>query len=186
MKRFEHGFTLVELLVSVAIFSIIMIGIYYFFDTGRWMYLHAQNRSNLQENGRLALEGMEREMRLIGLGIPNGTEITTNETFNPPIIYGTISTIGFRGDVDTYNSLPDQQPGGTPGVISSGASSINVQWPSYICPVTSIPILLINAGRTYQATTCTNTSSTAITISPGATQDFNVQDVEFFSPLQVF
>ena len=99
----QNGFTMIEMLVSVVIFGFIVIGIYYFFDSGRWLYLHSEKRSNLQENGRLAIEGMEREMRMIGLGIPNGTQINSNLTWNPPVIYGTVNTIGFRGDVASYN-----------------------------------------------------------------------------------
>jgi|GEM_PF-1815224 len=186
MKQTERGFTLIEMLVSVAIFGFIMIGIYYFFDSGRWLYLHSEKRANMQENGRLVMEGMEREMRMIGLGIPNGTEINTNVSFNPPVIYGTINTIGFRGDVDSYNSLPDDQGGGTPGTISSGAGSINVQWPSYICPQDNLPILIIERGRNFEATTCTSRTGTAINISPGAVKAFAVEETELFAPIHVF
>src|SRR5262245_32676094 len=106
MDQKKNGFTLIEMLVSVAIFAVIMIGVYYFYDSGRWLYLHSENRANMQENGRLAMEGMEREMRMIGFGIPGGTQINNNVSWNPAIIYGDDNQIGFRGDVNSYNSLP--------------------------------------------------------------------------------
>lgn len=179
MKEMSRGYSLVEMLVSILIFSLIAIGIYYFFDAGRWMYMHAENRSTLQENGRLAIEGMEREMRMIGLGIPSGGEINTNVTWNPAVIYGTVNTIGFRGDIDSYNSLPTAN-------IASGASNISVQWPEYICPENNTILLIVQNGRKWQSTNCTSRTSTAINISPGAVQAFPSSETELFAPVQVF
>ena len=181
MKHMARGFSLLEMLVSVAIFAFIVIGIYYFFDTGRWMYLHSESRSNLQENGRLTIEGMEREMRMIGLGIPSGTEINSNLTWNPPVIYGTVNTIGFRGDIDSYNSLPTAN-------IGNGDTNISVQWPQFICPDNNTILLIVQSGRKWQATNCTskNEGAGTITIAPGAVQAFPAEETELFAPVSVF
>jgi prepilin-type N-terminal cleavage/methylation domain-containing protein len=179
MKHLEKGFSLLEMLVSVLIFSLIAIGIYYFFDTGKWMYLHSEKRANMQENGRLAMEAMEREMRLIGFGVPTGGSVGGNLSWNPAVFSGDDNSIVFRGDVDNYNSLSTAS-------IASGASSISVENPEYACPFDGIPILIVERGRNWQSTTCSGRTSTAINISPGATQAFAIQDVEIFaSPLHV-
>jgi prepilin-type N-terminal cleavage/methylation domain-containing protein len=184
MNQMKNGFTLVELLVSLTIFGMIAIGLYYFYDRGRWMYLQSERRANLQENGRLAMEAMEREMRLIGFGVPTGTEIGSNITFNPVIFEGDDNMIGFRGDVDTWNSFPTDQSGSP--TIAGGASSISVEYPNLACPINNIPLLIVERGSNWQSTTCTGRSSTAINIAPGVTKDFAVSETEIFSPLHVF
>lgn len=179
MKSIERGFSLLEMLVSVAIFGLMVVGIYYFFDTGRWMYLHSESRANLQENGRLAVEAMEREMRLIGFGVPSGGGIGNNLSWNPAVFSGDDNSIVFRGDVDSYNSLATQP-------IANGAGSITVQNPGYVCPFNGIPIIIVERGRNWQSTTCNSISGSNINISPGAAQAFAVQDVEIFaSPLHM-
>ena len=170
---------MIEMMVSIAIFSFIMIGIYFFFDTGRWMYLHSERKANQQENGRLAIEGMEREMRMIGLGIPSGTRITDNLTWNPPIIYGTVNSIGFRGDMDSYNAIVTQD-------IASGDTQIHVDQPTYVCPQAGTNLLIVDSGRNWQSTTCNSTAAGVINVSPGAQQAFAVADTEIFAPIQVF
>ncbi len=181
MKRLEKGVSLLEMIVSVAIFSLMAIGIYYFFDSGRWMYLHSEKRANLQENGRLTLEAMEREMRLIGFGVPNGGQIGANLTWNPAVYSGDDNQIVFRGDVDSYNSLPT-------GPIASGASTITVETGEgkFACPFDGIPILIVERGRNWQSTTCSSRTGDVLNITPGAAQAFAVAETEIFaSPLHV-
>ena len=178
MKQMQRGVSILEMLVSVLIFTIMAIGIYYFFDSGRWMYLKSESRANLQENARLTIEGMEREMRLIGFGIPAGTEVGTSVSLNPAVFLGDDNQIGFRGDVNGYNSLPtDPDP-------VSGAT-ITVENPEYVCPFNGIVLLFMERGRNWQASTCSSRTSTQITVSPAA-PGFARRETEIFAPAHVW
>jgi prepilin-type N-terminal cleavage/methylation domain-containing protein len=94
------GFTLIELLISVLIFTLVVLAIYFFFDQGQWLYLQSQKRASMQENARLCVEQMERDFRMIGAGVPKGTNITTAKVWTPSIFAGTKYSIGFTGDLD--------------------------------------------------------------------------------------
>lgn len=98
-KGASRGFTLLELLVSILIFSLVIMAIYFFFDSGGWLYLHSERRANIQENARLAMEQMERDFRMIGAGVPSGTN-PAGDVWMPSVFSATVASIGFTGDVD--------------------------------------------------------------------------------------
>jgi prepilin-type N-terminal cleavage/methylation domain-containing protein len=95
-----RGYTLIELLVSVLIFSIVFIGIYSLFDKGQWFYLQSERRAHMQENARLVVEQMERDFRMIGAGVPTGENLNNGRTWVPFVFSAGVATIGFTADVD--------------------------------------------------------------------------------------
>jgi prepilin-type N-terminal cleavage/methylation domain-containing protein len=178
MKQSQKGFTLLEMLVSVAIFSLVIIGIYYFFDTGRWMYLYSEKKANMQENGRLAMEAMERDMRMIGFGVPTGTRFGTEVVWLPSVFLAAKSQIGFRGDVDNLNSWITTN-------VASADATIFVEYPALVCP-SSIPILIVKGGRTWADYTCSSPTLTSINITPAAGRAYTAAEAEIFAPEHVF
>jgi prepilin-type N-terminal cleavage/methylation domain-containing protein len=96
----NRGFTFIELMVSVTIFALVVIGIYYFFDEGQWLYLQSERKSRIQEMGRIAMEQMERDFRMIGAGVPTGVGDDGVTVWTPFIFNATICSIGFTADVD--------------------------------------------------------------------------------------
>ncbi len=179
MDRMERGFTLIELLVSVVVFAFVALGIYYLYDSGRWFYLQSEKKANMQENGRLLMEAMEREMRLIGFGIPSGGQIGGNVTLNPAIFEGGVNFIGFRGDVDTVNTFPIAN-------VSGGSITVEEDTEELACPAPPMPIIIVQRGRNWQSTNCTATSEDTLTISPAAVTTFAASETEIFSPVHVF
>jgi prepilin-type N-terminal cleavage/methylation domain-containing protein len=95
----QRGFTLIEILVTVAILMIVFIGIYFLLDQGQWLYLESERKSKIQETGRLTIEQMERDFRMIGAGVPSGTG-PGGAVWTPYIFTASVSTIGFTGDID--------------------------------------------------------------------------------------
>jgi prepilin-type N-terminal cleavage/methylation domain-containing protein len=178
MKQSQKGFTLLEMLVSVAVFSAVLIGIYYFFDAGRWMYLHSEKKANMQENGRLAMEAMERDMRMIGFGVPTGTQFGTEVVWLPSVFLAAKSQIGFRGDVDNLNSWITTN-------VASADTTIFVEYPALVCP-SSIPILIVRGGRTWADYTCSSPTLTSINITPAAGRAYTAAEAEIFAPEHVF
>jgi prepilin-type N-terminal cleavage/methylation domain-containing protein len=66
----ERGFTLAELLVTTAVIGLIMAGIFILQVGGQQAYLFGSNRVETQQNARVALDLMTRELR-------SSTSITT-------------------------------------------------------------------------------------------------------------
>jgi prepilin-type N-terminal cleavage/methylation domain-containing protein len=65
-----HGFTLVELLVGLVISSFLLIGIYRIFNTSQNSQAIGLDLSEAQQNARTALATLEKDLRLVGCGIP--------------------------------------------------------------------------------------------------------------------
>ncbi|MCI0412807.1 prepilin-type N-terminal cleavage/methylation domain-containing protein [bacterium] len=173
----QRGFTLIEMLVSVTLFSMVVLAVYYFLDRGRWLYLHSERRANMQENGRLAMEAMEREMRLISFGVPEGTAYGSESTWLPAIFEAGINFIGFRGDIENRNSLV------TENITNPTVAVANVDW---ICPATGDPLLIIERGRNWFGSTCNNIVGLTVIMVPPPTRNFNAAEIELFAPMHVF
>ncbi|MCD6266685.1 MAG: prepilin-type N-terminal cleavage/methylation domain-containing protein, partial [Deltaproteobacteria bacterium] len=65
-KQNENGFTLVELLVAMAISVIVMASIGYVYYTQQKSYVAQEQISAMQQNLRAAMYYMEREIRMAG------------------------------------------------------------------------------------------------------------------------
>jgi len=64
--RNQRGFTAAEMLVSAAVIAIIMAGLLSLLMSGQQSYVAGANRAEAQQNARLVLERMVRELRTAG------------------------------------------------------------------------------------------------------------------------
>ena len=86
---FSHGFTLVELMVALAIGLLLTIGVVQIFSASRSTYQLDEGLARAQENGRFAIEFMSREIRHAAhLGCRRWKEPTGN--FDLYIIHSTL------------------------------------------------------------------------------------------------
>ncbi len=76
--RAQRGFALAELLVVTAIIGMVMAGIFALQQQGQQAFLLGSNRVEAQQNARIALDLMTRDLRtaLSVTSIPNGQDIT--------------------------------------------------------------------------------------------------------------
>ena len=72
--RDERGFTLAELLIATAVMGLIMAGIFVLQVGGQQAYLFGSNRVETQQNARVALDLITRELR-------SATSVTSLATF---------------------------------------------------------------------------------------------------------
>lgn len=63
MKNAKRGFTLVEILVSVAIALFVVLGVYAVLNVGNTSWFTDMGMLDLQQEARLAMDGMIREIR---------------------------------------------------------------------------------------------------------------------------
>ncbi len=66
MAERQEGFTLVELLVAIAIFAMVVMGVFYLWSGNQIAYLQGSEAAEIQQNARAAMEQMAREIRLAG------------------------------------------------------------------------------------------------------------------------
>jgi len=78
LARDQRGFTLTELLVVIAILGMMLAGLVTVQMQGQQAYLIGSHRVEAQQNGRIALELMIRELRSATsvTAIPNATDMT--------------------------------------------------------------------------------------------------------------
>jgi type IV pilus assembly protein PilW len=89
----KHGFTLVELLVAIAVAGIIMTGIYSTYYSQQKSYIAQEEIVSMQQNLRVAMFYMQREIRMAGC------DPTQNAKPGPGIQTAGPNTISFTLDI---------------------------------------------------------------------------------------
>lgn len=101
--RRTGGFTLIELLIAMSIFLLILLGIYQVFDTNRQTYVSGTRKVDVQQNARVALDTIAREIRMAGY-FPEMYDIdsaTTPSLANPVgLLLATNNGLVVYGDLD--------------------------------------------------------------------------------------
>lgn len=100
MRR-DRGLTVVELLVSVALMLFVILAVMGAYSQGSALKAHVEGSARIQNNVRLAMDRLERDLRMIGYGVPDGEEIGSTTVWTPAIFYASSSAIGFRAEIDS-------------------------------------------------------------------------------------
>jgi prepilin-type N-terminal cleavage/methylation domain-containing protein len=87
MKKSIKGFTLVELLVALAISGLVLGAVFKIFNTSQQNYVVQEEVAEMQQNLRVAKMFLERDVRMAGAGIMDvGDLIVGGTTFSKPEI----------------------------------------------------------------------------------------------------
>ncbi len=62
----QHGFTLIELMIAMAISLLVVLGVYEIFTSQQKAYNVQDQVAEMQQNGRVAIDMMTREIRMAG------------------------------------------------------------------------------------------------------------------------
>ena len=125
-RRFSadaRGFTLIEILIALGIFLFVLFAVYTTFETSRSTYAAGEQKADIQQTARLAMELMEHDLRLAGYGFPKSGP---NCTPNPPnaIVNADETRVTFRADLfnaTTIISNVDVSPGNTTLNVEDGS-----------------------------------------------------------------
>jgi prepilin-type N-terminal cleavage/methylation domain-containing protein len=92
----QKGFTIVELLCAMGIFSIMALALYVVFDRANQVWEQGQFKSEQYQNARAALDMMSREISsaIIAVGGPNSF---TTSLYRPPYLVATNGTTTISG-----------------------------------------------------------------------------------------
>lgn len=130
MRNDSNGFSLLEVLLSLVIFSVITAGIYMVLNVGSRSYNSDMGLLDLQQQTRQAMSGMIGELKQsnssnmtiseagakIDFSVP--TDITTNPVTSSSLISYYLSD----------NQLIREHPAGTLRVLANDISSLNFCW----------------------------------------------------------
>ena len=100
LKNSFRGFTLVEMVLALAISTIVLAAVYSVFTIANKNFTTQNAAANVQQNLRSAIRLMARDIRHAGLD-PSGSD-------NFGITYASQSKIRFTMDRDTYNGIVDE------------------------------------------------------------------------------
>lgn len=108
--RGQAGFTLVELMVAMSIFLLILVGIFQVFDPSHSAYLTSERKLGVQQNARVAMDVMSRQIRMAGYFPENVDQGgTANDVANPERLQvGTNAALAVAGDLDGACADPAQ------------------------------------------------------------------------------
>ncbi len=62
----EAGFSLAEVLIVTAISSVVLLGLYLLYDVNQVTFVKGEQQADLQQNARIAMDRIVRELRLAG------------------------------------------------------------------------------------------------------------------------
>jgi len=97
--RGQDGFTLVELMVAMSIFMLILVGVFQVFDPSRNAYQVSEHKLGVQQNARVAMDRMARQIRMAGYFPENIDNNNANDLSNS-IQVATESALSVAGDLD--------------------------------------------------------------------------------------
>lgn len=92
IMRNHDGFTLPEMLISAVVFTIVLLAVYLMLMTNQITYARGENKVEIQQNARVAMRRMAREIRMAGYD-PSSASTTAIQAANA-------NSITFIADLD--------------------------------------------------------------------------------------
>lgn len=134
-NKHQNGFTLIEIMVTIALLGIVLTSLYNLFISQVRTFEAQRDVTTTQRDIRASMELIERDIRLGGLGVPRGTNpiafVQNGTLFNAaapdtisinysrgPVTYLKSATVTQPGNVIQVNSVTDFVVGDTVNIIS--------------------------------------------------------------------
>ena len=99
-RRGWSGFTLIEVLVSLAIFVVVITTIVVALDSNRGTFLRGERKMDVQQNARLALGAIAREIRMAGYFPENFSSPAADPPLAGALRIATNGALAIYGDAD--------------------------------------------------------------------------------------
>ncbi len=103
----SRGVSLIELMIALAIGAFLMLGLVRVFSASRTAYQLSEGMSRVQENGRFAIDFIQRDLRMVGhMGCVNDqAHLQNNDAFRNAIPAGTPgSGVNFPVGIQAYEA----------------------------------------------------------------------------------
>jgi len=155
MLTSDKGYTLVELLIAMAIVGIVVAGVYDLVISSSRTYLAQNAIVEMQADGRAAMDFMARELRQTFDNPTDPTDdltISTTTTANDTISFYRVEDTGYSSGGNSATRLNDARKSWTAGTFAPSSTS-------------SFTVRIIRGTGTGQVRTISNNSSTQLTPS---------------------
>lgn len=172
MDREPAGFTLLEALISLAVFAVIFIAILQVYDSTQQSYIRGEARVDLQQNVRVAIDEIMHDARLAGYDPSNGINAQTIKFPLQPVSGTALSNAELRliGDVNNDGTTECLAYRLTNGQILRRSTA----WTSGACTWTSAESAVADNISSFTITYFPATGSTATT-DPAVARRVQVQ-----------
>jgi prepilin-type N-terminal cleavage/methylation domain-containing protein len=154
MLKHQDGFTVVELLISVAIVGIVLMGVYSFFIYASKNYLAQNGIIQMQNDARASMDFIVRELRHMR-GVPT---ISTTVTSNDTITFQRVEDTGYSSGGNSSTTLNDNS--------KNSIWQANAFEPS---ATSSFTVRIISGTGSGQDRTISTNSATQLTVNPAWT-----------------
>ena len=128
----ERGYTLAELLTAMAVMGLLLAGLLLTLQEGQTAYQYGAGRAEVQQNGRVALERMLRELRAasaISTSSANAVTFTyLDATLDPNGISTTVAYSLSGGSVPFLLQRNQTGAAGQPETLIGGVSSLVITY----------------------------------------------------------
>ena len=98
--RNQDGFTLVEMMVAISIFLLILVGVFQIFDPSNKAYMASERKLGVQQNGRVAMDTIVRQVRMTGYFPENVNDTNPANDVSNRIQAASESALAVAGDLD--------------------------------------------------------------------------------------
>jgi len=104
VRRSEAGFTLIEMMITFAAFLMIMLAVMMLYDSASKVQRRTERRLDIQQNARLAMAHMARQIRMAGYFPENFGASPPSPAVANPIHVATNAALAIHGDSDGSNA----------------------------------------------------------------------------------
>jgi prepilin-type N-terminal cleavage/methylation domain-containing protein len=134
----QHGFSLLELMISAVIGLIMMVGVTSLFRMATTTTFTVMQRAETQQNLRAGIELMTKDISLAGSGLPTGGLVLPNSLGNPKIACNQAGTCYVPADTYPASQMTGIIPGFNNGVqngtaITAAPAAVNDSITSIYC-----------------------------------------------------
>ena len=91
---------MIEVMVAMALSLLLMLGLLAAYSHATSIKTHIQGTVKIQDNVRLTMDKLVRDLRITGFGVPKKAQIGGTASWVPAVFYATPTQIGYRADID--------------------------------------------------------------------------------------
>ncbi len=159
----QRGFTPLEALIAASAFLFILFAVYLVYEASRSTFARGETKTDIQQNARMALSTMERELRMAGYGVPGAMPppgLSCPGTPLPRIVSASRRAITIRADLrNVLTTLAVQ--------ANAGASSLSLNPATATSGIAINDVLYITDGTNCETKTVATVGSGTLTLTTG-------------------
>jgi hypothetical protein len=87
-------------MIAMALSLLLMLGLMAAYSHATAIKTHVQGTVKIQDNVRLTMDKLTRDLRMTGFGVPEKAQLGSTAVWTPVVFYATQTQIGYRADID--------------------------------------------------------------------------------------